>query len=97
MTNKHDEIWAQIEEQRANYASIIAKADETIKAAQALKKDAREGLDALPVAKVRRPRKTTEALPGQGELPAQQERDLRQLPGALEMFPNGIERAGGKS
>jgi hypothetical protein len=59
-----DEIWAKIEEQRANYESIIAKANETIDEANetideanALKKSAREGLDALPVAKTRRAKK----------------------------------------
>lgn len=57
MTKELDDIWARIEEQRANYASIIEKADETIRAAQALKRDAREGMDALPVAKTRRARK----------------------------------------
>lgn len=58
MTKAIDDIWEKIEEQRANYTSIIAQADETIGAANALKKEARAGLDALPVAKTRRPRKS---------------------------------------
>lgn len=75
-----DDIWKRIEEQRASHERIIAGANVTIENARALIKEAREGLDALPVAKVRRTRKGPVGVDG-----------LR-LPGALEMFPNGIER-----
>lgn len=57
MTEKHKDIWDQIEEQRASYAWAIGKATDTINAARKLIAEAREGMDALPVAKVRRPRK----------------------------------------
>jgi hypothetical protein len=60
MTKELDDIWAKIEEQRGNYQRIINAATDTINNARKLIADAREGLDALPVAKIRRPRKATE-------------------------------------
>lgn len=57
MTDKHQKVWADIEELRASYALAIGKATDTINAARKLIAEAREGMDALPVAKVRRPRK----------------------------------------
>jgi hypothetical protein len=60
MTTKElTDIWARIEEQRANYQSIIDSANKAIELARESIKEARRGLDALPVAKVRRVRKTT--------------------------------------
>jgi Asp-tRNA(Asn)/Glu-tRNA(Gln) amidotransferase B subunit len=57
-TKDLSDIWARIEEQRANYQSIIDSANNAIENARELIKEARRGLDELPVAKVRRAKKS---------------------------------------
>jgi len=61
MTEATD-IWKAIEERRAHFEAIIEKANATIESARALIREAREGLDALPVAKVRRPKRVKPVL-----------------------------------